>query len=72
MQRVEITTQDMDVIADLISQQYVEHRAKFRCADPARVDASAQSVTAGLLKAGVVRCKTSITRPGSVTRTAIS
>jgi AraC-like DNA-binding protein len=52
-----MTTRDMDVIADLINRVYVEHQARFRCADPARVDAGARSVTAGLLEAAVVRYK---------------
>ncbi len=29
VQRVEMTTRDMDVIADLISRRYVEHQARF-------------------------------------------
>lgn len=57
VQRIEMTTRDMAVIADLIDRLYVEHRAMFRCADPARVDASARAVTAGLLGAAVVRYK---------------
>jgi AraC-like DNA-binding protein len=57
VQRVAMTTRDLDVIADLINRLYVEHRARFRCADPARVDAAARSATAGLLEAAVVRYK---------------
>ena len=57
VRRVEMTTQDMEVIADLISRQYIEHRARFRCADPSRVDAGARSVTMGMLEAAVVRYK---------------
>jgi len=34
VQRAEMTTRDMDVIAELIDRQYVEHRATFRCTDP--------------------------------------
>ena len=37
VQRVEMTTLDMDVIADLINRLYVEHQARFRCLDPARL-----------------------------------
>ncbi len=55
VQRVEMTTRDMDVIADLISRRYVEHQARFRCLDPARVDAGARAATTGLLEAAVVR-----------------
>jgi AraC-like DNA-binding protein len=55
VQRIEMSTPDMDVIAELINQRYVEHRARFRCADPGRVDAGARAVTAGLLEAAVLR-----------------
>jgi hypothetical protein len=55
VERGEMTTRDMGVIADLISRRYAEHRARFRCADPAQVDAGAQSVTAGLLEAAFIR-----------------
>ena len=55
VQRVEMTTRDMDVIADLINRLYVEHQARFRCLDPARVVAGARAATTGLLEAAVVR-----------------
>ena len=55
VQRIEMTTRDMDVIADLISRLYVEHQASFRCLDPARVDAGARAANTGLLEAAVVR-----------------
>ena len=55
VQRAEMTTRDMDVIAELIDRQYVEHRATFRCTDPSRVDAGARSVIADPLEAAVVR-----------------
>jgi hypothetical protein len=55
VQRAEMTTRDMDVIADLINRFYVEHRARFRCLDPARVDAGTRAATTGLLEAAVVR-----------------
>ena len=57
VQRTEMTTRDMDVIADLISRLYVEHQARFRCLYPARVDAGARAATTGLLEAAVVRCR---------------
>jgi AraC-like DNA-binding protein len=53
--RVEMATRDMDVIACLLSQRYVEHRASFRCVAPARVDAGVRAAAAGLLEAAVVR-----------------
>src|SRR5215472_5015251 len=34
VQRIEMTTQDMDVIADLMNERYAEHRARFWCYDP--------------------------------------
>jgi len=55
VRRVEMTTRDMDVIAGLISRLYVEHQARFRCLDPARVDAGARVAATGLLEAAVVR-----------------
>ena len=55
VQRAEMTTRDMDVIAELINRQYVEHRATFRCTDPSRVDAGTRSVIADPLEAAVVR-----------------
>jgi AraC-like DNA-binding protein len=50
-----MATRDMDVIADLINRLYVKHQARFRCLDPARVDAGARAATTGLLEAAVVR-----------------
>jgi hypothetical protein len=55
VQRAEMATRDMDVIAALINRLYVEHQARFRCLDPARVDAGARAATTGLLEAAVVR-----------------
>jgi len=52
--RAEMSTRDMGVIAGLLSQRYVEHRASFRCAAPARVDAGVRAATVGLLEAAVV------------------
>lgn len=34
LERVELVSQDMDLIADVIRQLYVEHAATFGCADP--------------------------------------
>ena len=53
--RVEMATRDLDAIAELMSQLYAEHRPRFRCGDPGRVDGLFQSVTAGPLRAGVNR-----------------
>ena len=37
VERAELVTQDVEMIAELISQLYVEHQARFSCADPSRV-----------------------------------
>ncbi len=55
VERAELVTQDMELIAELISQLYVEHRARFGCADPSRVDGSVRSATAGGLSACLMR-----------------
>jgi AraC-like DNA-binding protein len=55
--RVEMATRDLDAIAKLMSQLYVEHRPRFRCADPGRVGGLFQSVSAGLMRVGVNRCR---------------
>lgn len=53
VQRAELVTQDMDVIAELIREIYVEHAASFRCPDPAQVDGRVRSVTADGLNANL-------------------
>ena len=55
VQRIEMTTLDMDVIADLMNERYAEHRARVRCDDPARADAGVRTVTADPLDAALVR-----------------
>ena len=55
VRRAEMSTQEMDVIADLINRQYVEHKAWFRCPAPSRVDAGIRLAAAGSLEAAVVR-----------------
>ena len=57
VQRIEIVTQDMDVIAGLMNERYAEHQARFWCDDPARVDAGVRTVTAGALDAALVRLR---------------
>jgi len=54
VQRVELATGDMDVIA-AISQMFASHRPRFRCAEPGAVDAGVSLATAGGLGAGWVR-----------------
>ena len=53
--RVEMITRDMDVIAGVINQRYVEHRASFRCTAPAEVDVGIRAATTGLVEASVLR-----------------
>ena len=36
--QTELVTQDMDLLSELSRQVYVEHTARFRCADPHLVD----------------------------------
>jgi len=49
IQRIEMAIQDMDVIAELMNERFAEHRARFCCDDPARVDAGVRTVTVGPL-----------------------
>src|ERR1700761_4456313 len=55
VQRSELATREMDVMAALINRQYVEHRAWFRCPAPSRVDAGIRSAVAGPLEGAVAR-----------------
>jgi AraC-like DNA-binding protein len=53
--QTELITQDMDLLSELSRQVYVEHTARFRCADPHLVDgrmnwAVTESVAAGLVR----------------------
>lgn len=57
VQRVEVATRHMDAVAGLISQQFVEHRARLRCPDPARAEAGARIAAAGPLSAAQFRWK---------------
>jgi len=65
VQRIEMTTQDMAVIAALMNERYAEHRARFWCDDPARVNAGVRTVTAGPLDATLVRLRASIIKSTS-------
>ena len=55
--RIDMATRDMGVIAGLMNERYAEHRARFWCDDPARVDAGVRTVTAGPLDAALVRLR---------------
>src|SRR5579859_7133378 len=55
VERSDLVTKDMDLIADLVGRLYVEHAALFRCDDPAQVDGVVRSATVGGLKAGLLR-----------------
>ena len=55
VKRAELVSQDMELIAELVSRLYVEHRARFSCADPGQVDGSVRSATAGALSACLMR-----------------
>src|ERR1700744_3947583 len=55
VQRSELATGEMDVMAALINRQYVEHKAWFRCPARSRVDAGIRSAAAGPLEVSVIR-----------------
>jgi len=55
VERTELVTTDMNLLADLLGRLYVEHAALFRCDDPARVDGEVRSATVNGLKAGLLR-----------------
>jgi AraC-like DNA-binding protein len=55
VERAELVTKDMGLIADMIGRLYVEHAAMFRCDDPAQVDGKVRSATVNGLKAGLLR-----------------
>jgi AraC-like DNA-binding protein len=55
VERTELVSQDMYLLADLLGRLYVEHAALFRCDDPARVDGEVHSATVDGLKAGLLR-----------------
>jgi AraC-like DNA-binding protein len=55
VERTELVTKDMDLIAHLVGRLYVEHAALFRCDDPAQVDGKVRSVAVNGLKAGLLR-----------------
>jgi AraC-like DNA-binding protein len=55
VERAELVTKDMHLLADLLGRLYVEHAALFRCDDPARVDGEVRSATVDGLKAGLLR-----------------
>jgi AraC-like DNA-binding protein len=54
VERAELRTTDMDLLASMFRQQYVGHAASFRCADPAMVDGQMHTATAGGLTAGKI------------------
>jgi AraC-like DNA-binding protein len=55
VERAELVTQDMDLLAELIRKLYIEHTASFRCPDPALVDGRMLSAAVGGLLASVLR-----------------
>ncbi len=54
VERAELHTKDMDLLASMFRQQYVGHAAAFRCADPAMVNGEVRTATAGGLTAGML------------------
>jgi AraC-like DNA-binding protein len=55
VERAELVTQDMDLIAESIRDLHIEHQAAFSCPDPAQVDGRVRSVTAHGLNASLIR-----------------
>jgi AraC-like DNA-binding protein len=52
IERTDLRTTDMDLLVSLFREQYVDHAARFRCADPAAVDGHMRTGAAGGLTAG--------------------
>lgn len=55
LERTDLVTKDMDQIAAMVRQLYVDHSATFHCGDPARVDGKVRSAMADGLSAGLLR-----------------
>lgn len=55
VERAELVTKDMNLMAELLSRLYVQHAALFRCHDPVQVDGEVHSATVNGLKAGLLR-----------------
>ncbi len=55
VERAELVTKDMHLLADLLGRLYVDHAALFRCDDPGRVHGEVRSATVSGLKAGLLR-----------------
>lgn len=55
VERAELMTRDMHLVADLLGRLYVEHAALFRCDDPSRIGGQVRSATVNGLKAGLIR-----------------
>ena len=54
VERIELHTTDMDLLAGVVRQQYAGHAAAFRCADPATVDGRLRTAAVGGLTAGML------------------
>jgi hypothetical protein len=46
VERAELRTTDMDLLASMFREQYVDHAAMFRCADPAAVAGQVRTAAA--------------------------
>jgi len=55
VERAELVTKDMNLLADLLGRLYVEHAALFSCDDQDRVDGEVRSAAVNGLKAGLLR-----------------
>lgn len=52
VERTELRTRDVDLLASLFRERYVDHAATFRCPDPAAVEGQVRIATTGGLTAG--------------------
>ena len=55
VQRTELVTRDVDLLAGLVRDMYVDHTHSFRCPDPERVDGVLRSGTVNELNASLTR-----------------
>jgi hypothetical protein len=55
VQRVDMTTSDVDVVSDAIGQVFAQHRMRIRRDTQAQMDGCLRSAAAGPLNAGLIR-----------------
>jgi AraC-like DNA-binding protein len=55
VERIDLVTQDMDMLTELVSRMYAEHQARYRRIPEVRPEASVRGAVSGVLRAGLVR-----------------